>query len=84
LKLVRPFLDSSIATLNVSAPTSWDMHALQMQTIDTPSNKQDMNDALVVYIHRLITEWGRQGRENMDIEKYMEWYEIPCDGAFTR
>jgi hypothetical protein len=31
LKLVRLFLDSSIATLNVSAPTSWDMHAPQMQ-----------------------------------------------------
>jgi hypothetical protein len=43
-----------------------------------------MNDALVVYIHRIITKWGGQGRENMDIGKYMEWHEIPCDGTFTQ
>ena len=43
-----------------------------------------MNDALVVYIHQIMTKWGGQGRENMDIDKYMEWHEIPCDGTFTR
>jgi hypothetical protein len=58
---------------------------LRCSTIDTPSNKQDMmNDALVVYMHRIITKWGGQGRENIDIDKYMEWHEIPCDGTFTR
>jgi hypothetical protein len=51
----------------------------------TPSNKQDMmNDALVVYMHRIITKWGGQGRENIDIDIAMEWHEIPCEGTFTR
>jgi hypothetical protein len=44
---------------------------LRCSMIDTPSNKQDMNDALVVYIHQIITKWGGQGRENKDIDKYM-------------
>jgi hypothetical protein len=57
---------------------------LRCSTIDTPSNKQDMNDALVVYIHQIITKWGGQGRENMDIDIAMEWHEIPYDGTFTR
>jgi hypothetical protein len=56
-----------------------DRQAPQMQ-----HDRYMMNDALVVYMHRIITKWGGQGRENMDKDKYKELHEIPCDGTFTR
>jgi hypothetical protein len=38
-----------------------------------------MNDALVVYMHRIISKRGRQGRGNMDIDRYMEYNDIRLD-----
>jgi hypothetical protein len=35
-----------------------------------------MNDALVVYIHGIISKRDRQGRGSIDIDRYMEWNDI--------
>ena len=35
-----------------------------------------MNDALVEFIHRIISKWDRQGRGSIDIDRYMEWNDI--------
>jgi hypothetical protein len=35
-----------------------------------------MNDALVVYIHRIISKRDGQGRGSIDIDRYMEWNDI--------
>jgi hypothetical protein len=35
-----------------------------------------MKDALVVYIHRIISKRDRQGRGSMDIDRYMERNDI--------